>query len=156
MKNFKTQTINIDSIYSQLQSHMAKRSNNQNRQDNLWKEIKKTNSNRKSEMERIDRNIGKETHEINMIISSLCQYKKTHKAMNLASKLLDGEIRRTKAIISKWKGIVREVEEGMCELINSTGVTHSNTTNAKKYIVQKQQRLAKLVEWKQHVDRYRV
>ena len=155
-KNFKTQSINIDGIYNQLKAHLAKRGSNQGRQENLWDEIRRTSSDRSSQMKKINSNIGKETHEINKLISTLCRYNKTHRAMNLASTLLDGEIKRTKAIISKWQRIVCNVDRGRSNLISARGYTHSDTTNSKAYIVQKQQRLAKLVDWKRHVDRYRV
>ena len=155
-KNFKTQTINIDSIYAQLKAHLAKRTNSQGKQENLWKEISRTRSDRDSQMKRINNNIGKETHEINKLISALCRYNKTHRAMNLASTLLDGEISRTKTIISKWQRNVSLVSRGKSHFITSYGTTTTDTSQAQAYVVQKQQRLAKLMEWKRHVDRYRV
>ena len=154
MKNFKTQTINIESIYAKLKSHISNRSRHQVRQENLWKEIKRTHENKHSEMKKIDELIGNETHEINKLISILCRYNKTHRAMNLASDFINGEISRTIRIINNWKRDIRDVESGRCSFISSTGEHTQDTSIPRKYVAKKEQKLAQLRNWKRHVDRY--
>lgn len=153
-RTFVAKTIDIESLYRKLKSSLEKRAGYQEAQENLWKFIKKTESNRSAEMERIDNEIGKNTHEINIILSELTQYKKTHKAMNLAYNYLQNEINRTKKIIEKWRETISKVEGGRSVLITSEGNTHTNTNNARNYVKKKNDQLLKLEKWSNHIRNY--
>ena len=91
--------IDVESIYKQMQQVLAQRKALQEKQDELWKVIKRNHCNRSSQMDSITNGIGKCTHKLNGLISNLCQYRKTHKAMGLANRYLQGEIGRINKII---------------------------------------------------------
>lgn len=150
------QRIDIDSIYRKLKAALDRRSKLQDEYDRLWAVIKRNNVDRHAELKRVDTAIGKETHELNKLVSQLCQYRKTHRAMNLAYDSIGREMTRTQRIIEKWQRTISEVERGKISLINSRGVTHTNTANVRNYVAHKQQQLNKLRAWQNHVARYRV
>jgi len=149
-------SIDIESIYRGLKTALEKRAGYQEAQQNLWKYIKRTNADRSHEMKQISDEIGTNTHEINKILNELTQYKKTHKAMNMADRYLQSEISRIQKIIEDWKKTVRDVEAGRKILISSNGVNHTNTTGAKEYIQIKQRQLSNLQKWQNHVRHYMV
>lgn len=146
--------IDVESIYKQMQQVLAKRNSLQEKQDELWKVIKRNHCNRSSQMSFISKEIGKCTHELNGLISQLCQYRKTHKAMNLADRYLQGEISRINKIIQSQTNTVNSVERGWSTLISASGVTDTDTSSLRRYIKLKQEQVAKLQKWKQVVERY--
>ena len=153
-KAMTTKTININSIYYGMKEAIERRIRLQKKQDELWRTIKRTNSNHSAEMGNITKKIGEETHQINGYISSLCQYKKTHSAMKLANDYLSNEIRRINKIIDSNSNLVSRVKRGYTNLISSKGYTHSDTKNLENYVILKQNQVAKLKKWKEHVSRY--
>ena len=148
--------IDVDRIYTQLHKALEQRARLQAEQDKLWSVIKAHHVNRSAEMERITANIGKSTHQINLLLNQLCQCRQAHRAMNLAYGHLSREISRCKAIIAKWQRLAYEVDHGKAGLINSRGVSHNDTTHAKSYYAQKQRQLAQLEKWRSYVSRYTV
>jgi hypothetical protein len=105
-------------------------------------------------MSRISAEIGECTHKLNGLINNLCQYRKTHKAMNLADRYLQGEISRINKIIQHQENTANKVDRGVCCLINDSGVTHTNTSGLRSYIKTKKEQVAKLQQWKQVVQKY--
>ncbi len=146
--------IDIESIYRQMQHELAKRKDLQEKQDALWKIIKRNHCNRSAQMDDISRGIGKCTHRLNELISDLCQYKKNHKAMNLAYRYLTGEIERINKIIQHQTNTIYEVDRGYSTLVNDSGYTHTDTSNLRRYVNLKREQVAKLQKWKEVVSRY--
>lgn len=146
--------IDVESIYKQMQQVLAQRKALQEKQDELWKVIKRNHCNRSSQMDSITNGIGKCTHKLNGLISNLCQYRKTHKAMGLANRYLQGEIGRINKIIQHQQNAVNKVERGWSVLVRDTGVTHTDTSQLRRYIKLKQEQVAKLQKWQQVVQRY--
>ena len=146
--------IDIDSIYSSLRMTISRRAEAQNRQNQLWDVIKRTHSNHDKEMNIINNQIGDATHRINQLISQLCQYKKTHKAMNLACEYLKREIIRTKRIIDSKTQLANDVDRGYASYVTSKGKVHTDTTQQRRYIQKKTEQYHKLQEWLNYVSRY--
>lgn len=151
---FAAKVIDIDSLYHRLKAALDNRNGYQEAQDNLWKYIKRTRTDNSAEMNRIDDAIGRNTHEINKILNELTQYKKTHKAMNLAYSYLQVEINRIKKIISSWENTVHDVNLGRSSFITASGKNHTSTNDAKTYIRTKKTQLANLEKWLGHVRNY--
>ena len=152
-KNFKTQSINIDSIYTDLKAKMSKRQQLQGSYENMLRQVK-SGKGKSRELSNLSNQIGGQTHAIHQIISKLCQYTKTHKAMKLANDYLSGEIKRSENIINKWNNKIRAVESGREILIDSNGNMTTNTKDARAYVKQKQESLNRLKKWKKHVSKY--
>ena len=152
----RTNSINVDMIYSQMKSAIERRNEMQERQDKIWARIKRTNSSGHAELCDIDNRIGQATHRVNELISKLCQCRKAHRAMNLAYVYLTKEITRNEKIVTHQEKLIRDVEYGRTRLINSHGVTHTNTTNLRKYVAKKKEQIHKLERWRRHVSYYRV
>lgn len=150
------QPINIDALYNSLRANISNRNQLQERMRNLWSVIKKTHGDHSSEMKSITERIGNTTHKINELISRLCQYKKTHKAMNLAFNFLKTEIERINNIVRRKERDVRDVESGRARWINSTGKAHTNSSNMREYINKKVKQRDKLQNWLNYVSRYSV
>ena len=148
--------IDVDSIYRQLKAALDRRAKLQEEHDRVWAVVQRNNVSRRAELDRISTKIGEETHKINQLVSQLCQYRKTHRAMNLAYDSIGREITRIERIVEKQKRVIREVDAGRSSLIRSNGVTHCDTTNLKSYVALKQKQLEKLRGWQNHVARYRV
>ena len=153
---FTAKTIDIDAIYTKLKETLSRRARLQNEYDRIWSVVERTHSDRTGELDKVDTAIGRETHQLNQLLSQLCQYRKTHRAMNLAYDSIGREITRIQRIIDKWQSTIYEVDYGNGTLLNSRGVTHTDTTNLKRYVAKKQQQLSKLRSWQNHVARYRV
>ena len=153
---YTAKRIDVDSIYRKLKASLNRRAQLQTEYDKLWDTIKRTRSDRTAELKRVDTAIGKETHTLNQLLSQLCQYRKTHRAMNLAYDSIGREITRIQRIIDKWQRVIYNVDYRGGSLLNSRGETHTNTSRLKRYVAQKQQQLSKLRSWQSHVARYRV
>ena len=150
-----SRTINIDAIYAKLKTALANRVSLQALQDKEW-EIVKRGVDRDAQLDAITDAIGRQTHEVNQLLSKLTQYRKTHRAMNLAYDYVSREITRIERIVAHWQNTIREVDAGRSSLISSRGVSHTNTTNLKNYVAKKRQQLSKLNGWKSHLSHYRV
>lgn len=150
-----SKTINVDAIYAKLKTALANRAALQAAYDREWEIVKRRRIDRTEELDRIDHAIGKQTHVVNQLLSELTQYRKTHRAMNLAYDYVSREITRIERIVAHWQNTIREVDAGRSFLINSRGVSHTNTTNLKNYVAKKRQQLSKLNGWKSHLSRYR-
>ena len=150
-----SKTINVDAIYAKLKTALANRASLQALQDKEW-EIVKRGVDRDAQLDSITDAIGRQTHAVNQLLSELTQYRKTHRAMNLAYDYVSREITRIERIVARWQTTIREVDAGRRELINSHGVSHTNTTNLKNYVAKKRQQLSKLNGWKSHLSHYRV
>lgn len=74
--------------------------------------------------------------------------------MKLANDYLSNEIRRINKIINYQNDLVSQVKRGYTNLISSKGYTHSDTKNLENYVILKQNQVAKLKKWKEHVSRY--
>lgn len=148
--------INVDAIYAKLKTALANRASLQAEYDREWEIIKRRRIDRTEELDRIDRAIGRQTHAVNQLLSELTQYRKTHRAMNLAYDYVSREINRIERIVAHWQNTIREVDAGRSSLISSRGVSHTNTTGLKNYVAKKRQQLAKLKGWKDHLSHYRV
>lgn len=148
--------IDIESLYTRLRNGINKRLEWQERQDDLWVYIKKTNNNRIKKMKKINFEIGKSTHEINKILNELTKYKKTHNAMNMAYNYLENEISRINKIINKWKKTVNDVEAGRKLLISADGTEDTDTRTSKNYIKKKEKQLSNYKKWREHVKSYLV
>ena len=148
--------INVDAIYVKLKSALENRSSLQAAQDREWDIVKSMGFDRTDELVRIDKAIGNQTHKVNLLLSELTQYRKTHRAMNLAYDYVSREITRIERIVSHWQRIIRDVDAGRSVIVTSRGVSHTNTANAKNYVAKKRQQLSKLNGWKSHLSRYRV
>ena len=151
-----SRTINVDAIYAKLKTALANRASLQALHDEEWRIIKSRHVDRNAQLEKIDNAIGGQTHRVNLLLSELTQYRKTHRAMNLAYDYVSREITRLERIVSSKQTLVRDVDCGRTGLINSHGVSHTNTTNLKNYIAKKRQQLSKLKGWKVHLSHYRV
>lgn len=149
-----TKTVNLDTIYNNMNSLYQKRTQLQERQKNLWKEIGKTKCNKSTQMNKINNEIGTCTYKINNLINELLQFKKTHKAMNLAYKYLNGEITRTDKIIESKKKSIKNIECGKEIAITSTGKMTTNTKELRTYVKQKEETRNKLMKCKNHVEKY--
>lgn len=150
----KSKPINIDVLYDKLKHEIDQRVKYQGEHDKIWSYIKRTNNNRTDELDVVDKKIGTCTHNINKLISELCKYKKTHKAMRLANDYLSKEINRVDKIITYNATLVRDVDCGRTSLINSNGRTHTDTTNLKKYVSLKKEQKSKLVNWRKYILQY--
>ena len=150
-----SRTINVDAIYAKLKSALGNRASLQELHDKEWVIIKR-GIDRDAQLDKIDNAIGRQTHKVNKLLSELTQYRKTHRAMNLAYDYVSREITRIERIVSHWQNTIREVDAGRRGLINSHGVSHTNTTNLKNYVAKKRQQLSKLNGWKSHLSHYRV
>ena len=148
------QRINIDGLYNQLKNAIDQRINYQRKQKELWKYIHRTKQNCSIEMDKISNGIGKSTNEINHVISQLCKYKKTHKAMKLANDYLSKEIDRIEKIIEDRNQIIDDVECGYTYLRRSDGVKTTDTTSQRNYVKLKKEQKERLVKWKQYISRY--
>lgn len=146
--------IDIESTYRQMKSVLQRRYDLQKRYHALWDEIHRTHCNRRNEMRSISNGIGETTHKLNGLISELCRYKKTHKAMNLAYQFINQEIDRATKIISKQEDNVRMTEAGRCSLITDEGIVTTNTRDLRKYVSLKKAQVQKLQAWKSHVKKY--
>jgi len=146
--------IDVESIYKQMQQALTKRNNLQDKHDELWKVIKRNHCDRSGQMATITKGIGQCTHKLNGLMNNLCQYRKTHKAMNLANRYLQGEISRINKIIQHQENTVNKVDRGWCCLINDSGVSHTDTSGLRRYIKTKKEQVAKLQKWKQVVQKY--
>lgn len=149
-------TIDVESVYRKLRDAIETRTAYQKRQDELWARIKRTHCDGHAEMTAIDNRIGQETHKINVLISELCKYRKTHKAMNLAESYLSSEIKRIAKITEKTERTIYQVNRGGGCLINSHGTRHTDTSDLEGYLAQKKNQMAKLEKWKQYVSQHRV
>ena len=150
-----TKTIDINSIYHNMREAISRRNSLQSKQDELWRVIKRTHTNHSSEMSKLSKQIGVETHKINGYISSLCKYKKTHSAMKLANDYLSNEISRIEKIIKSKKEAIRLVRCGRSTLIRDTGTKTTDTSGLQEYVNKKESQLNKLKTWKEHVSKYR-
>jgi|SRR5690554_771782 len=151
-----TKRIDINSLHNRLTDAIGKRIQWQEKQDELWKYIKRTNNDRRTEMSKIDSEIGKNTYEINTILNELTKYKKTHNAMNIANNYLNSEIERTNKIIDKWENTVDDVERGNMILIKADGTEDTNTKSSIRYIKKKRRQLNNYIKWRDYVKRYLV
>ena len=152
--SFTTKRIDINSIERQLTAALTERARLQKRQDDLWAEIDRHKCDRSASMHRINQGIGANTHKLNKLIDELCQYKKTHRAMNMAYNYLAKEIQRIERIIASNERAIRDVNAGRKYLINSTGRVHYDTTSLEKYVKLKKEQANKLRKWKSAVGRY--
>ena len=91
-KSVNNTKIDINSLYNELREALATRNSLEEKQRNLWSIIKRSKKDLNFEMNKIDIKIGENTHKINMIISKLSHYNKTHKAMSMAKDYLNKEI----------------------------------------------------------------
>ena len=148
--------IDIESIYHQMQSVITERERLQEEHDNLWIVIKRYHCDRSSQMNKITKKIGNCTYKLNKLISELCQFKKTHKAMNLAHSYLGREITRNLRIIESTKRLVSGVNAGRSCLISSSGVTDTDTYSLENYIKHKKEQVQRLEKWKRAVEKYMV
>ena len=149
-----TKTIDINSIYHNMREAISRRNSLQSKQDELWRVIKRTHTNRSSEMSKLSKQIGVETHKINGYISSLCKYKKTHSAMKLANDYLSNEISRMTKIIRSNEETIRLVRCGRSTLISDTGIQTTDPRKLQEYVNKKKSQLNKLKTWKEHVSKY--
>ncbi len=147
--------IDIDSVYNDIKDAINNRTLLQKQQDELWRKIKIHHYNRSGEMRALNAKIGQQTHQINGCIARLCQYKKTHKAMNLACTYLEKEINRINKIIRYQENNIHRVNTGKIALISSEGITHTDTTVLKKYVTIKKEQRDKLTKWLQIVNKYK-
>lgn len=154
-QQFHTQIIDIEGLYRQLSAALNERAQEEIRQDNLWHLIKQTHSDHRSEMHEIDVRIGNNTHKLNRVISQLCHYKKTHRAMNLADTYLQKEIARNQHIVSSWNRAIDDVERGRRTLIDASGYEHTDTTSARQYVKQKMEQIRRLEQWQNYVHSHR-
>ena len=146
----------LDGIYTQMRAAIARRSNYQSQYDEAWSKVKRYGCDKDATLTHLSKCIGNETHTLNMLISRLCQYRASHRAMNLAYSFLGGEIERCSRIAeSKSRGIAR-VRRGVSELVDSHGNRHTDTTHLERYVEQKVAQRDKLVKWREYVGRYRV
>ncbi len=149
--------IDIESVYRELKSTIAKREELQKEYKRLWGEVKRTKSNRyASQIEGVGSQIGATTHRINQLIGELCQYKRTHKAMNLAYNYLVKEIQRLRNIINHRESCCERVERGESTFIDQCGRTHKDTNDARMDIARRKEQLKKLERWLEYVSRYLV
>ena len=148
--------IDVDSIYNQMIRALDERRRLQEEQKALWRVIKSNHCNKSSQMNAIDAKIGYSTHKLNKLISELCNYKKTHRAMNLAHDYITKELNRINKIINSKIELVRDVNAGRACLISSTGRTHTSTISQENYIRIKREQARKLENWKKAIERYMV
>ena len=146
--------IDIESTYKKMKETLQKRYDLQRRYHELWSVIKRNHCNRNSEMERLSDGIGETTHRLNGLISELCHYKKTHKAMNLAYQFINQEIDRATKIIGSNEGKIRDTEAGRCSLITAEGIVTTDTRSLRQYVNGKRAQVQKLQAWKNHVKKY--
>ena len=149
-----TKTIDINSIYHNMREAISRRNSLQSKQDELWRVIKRTHTNRSSEMSKLSKQIGVETHKINGYISSLCKYKKTHSAMKLANDYLSNEISRMNKIIKHNEKRIKLVNKGKQIIVKGDGTQTTNTRELVDYVKSRKAILAKLRNWKDHVSKY--
>lgn len=139
-----------------MRATISQRAKAQERQRELWGIIKRTESNRSKEMEAITKQIGDATHKLNYLITQLCQYKRTHKAMNLAYQYIKKEIDRIDGIIRGKERAIYLVSIGQKCWITDEGVSHTDSTNMRKYVELKRNQRNKLQNWLNYVSRYLV
>ena len=149
-----TKTIDINSIYHNMREAISRRNSLQSKQDELWRVIKRTHTNRSSEMSKLSKQIGVETHKINGYISSLCKYKKTHSAMKLANDYLSNEISRMNKIIKHNEERIKLVNKGKQIIVKGDGTQTTNTRELVDYVKSRKAILSKLRNWKDHVSKY--
>ena len=152
----RVKKIDIGAIYLQMKSVLAERAKLQKEQDELWSFIKRHKCNRSSQMAKITKSIGNSTHKLNKLINELCQYKKTHKAMNLAHDYIVSEINRINKIINYQVKLIRNVNAGYTSLIDSKGETSTDARSLESYVKMKREQVGKLEKWKRSVERYMV
>ena len=152
------QCINVDAIYSKLKSVLARLAGLE-AQYNKVSKIDDDGTIIVAQLRKLDRitdALGQKTYQVEQLLDELTKYSETHKAMNLAYDYVSREITRIERIVDMFEGYIREIEAGELSLINSHGVSHTNTTNLKNYVAKKRQQLSKLNGWKSHLSRYRV
>ena len=153
-KSVNNTKIDINSLYNKLREALATRNSLEEKQRNLWSIIKRSKKDLNFEMNKIDIKIGENTHKINMIISKLSHYNKTHKAMSMAKDYLNKEILRCEKIISKNKNTIYEVEHGYSMLISSRGYEHTNTFTLRNYVFKKEEQLLRMKKWLKAIEKY--
>lgn len=154
-KGMTTQRINIGAIYTRLQQAIANRNHYQAEMNRLKYYIGHYKVNKSAEIDRLTQKLGSCTHEINLLISQLCQYKKTHRAMNLAYDYLSREIDRNIMICQKNVELIKDVKSGRRSLVYSTGVVTYDYKPLLKYVEKKMEQLKKQRKWLEYVKRYR-
>jgi hypothetical protein len=152
---YQSRSIDIESLYNQLSRAISDRALYEQRQTNLWNLISVARTDHSNEMANINKLIGISTHRANEVISQLCHYNKTHRAMNLADSYLQKEIARIQKIINKWNYTISEVESGRRYLISSYGQQHTNTEGSRDYVKKKEEQLQHLRQWQIYVHNHR-
>jgi len=153
-KGVTTRTIDINDIYDEMKAAISKRVYYQKQQEILAKKVKRSGVSMSKQIDDVMVNIGKCTHKINCLISKLCKYRKTHKAMKLAYDYLGNEIDRINNIIVKQNELIFDVKSGKSAVINSFGVMSTDISSLIKYISNKEKQLKKLEAWKNYVSNY--
>ena len=148
--------IDIDAIYRELKSAIEERARLEIEQKSVWDYVKRYNADRSERLIRINAGIADCTHRINLQLSQLSRYNKTHRAMQLAKTYLESEIARLQRITNRWDWIIRDVEAGRSCLINGSGRSSTDTTSSREYLKSRYERIARLTKWLEHVKRFAV
>ena len=154
-KNYYVKAKDIDTIYEELKQCIDNRSKAQETQRNLSNQTRNSYKNNSIKIRELGKKIGSYTNQINKLISELCKYNKSHKAMNLATSYLDKEIKRTQGIISKNTKLLREVSSHKSALVDSTGKVTYNCGPLKEQIASKKKALANLQKRYSYVSKHR-
>ena len=151
---YNVQTLELDKIAKELSQIISERNSKLQEQKRMWDIVKAYHTSRRGEIDRIMRRISELTHRANQLVSHLCGYKRSHRAMNIAYSYIEREEVRVGRIINDWRRRVGRVERGEARLVNSRGETSYNTSEPRNYNQQKERQLDKLRRWKQHVAHY--
>ena len=155
-KNYYTKAKDINTIYRELKDNCVKRVIYIKKQKELWSYIHVTHNNCSNQMKAINKKIGYYTHAINGLISELCKYNKTHKAMNIAYDYIVKEIKRAENIIARNEDTIYRTKLGLITLVCDDGKRTNDYYPLVTYVNQKKDMVSKLRKWLNHVSRYRV
>ena len=138
-----TNYVNTAEIGNKLHKHLAERARLQQKQDQIWAYIKRTQCNRTSEMEKIDAQIGANTHEIDKLIGQLIRAGwHSGKAHSMAIGYLKSEIARNQRIASYRENHIKKVARGESYWVSSTGKTHTDNASQIAYVAKKKKKIA--------------
>lgn len=135
---------NTVELGNKLHKQLVERAKLQQKQEEVWRDIKRVRDNRYSaKLNQIDNQIGCCTHEIDVTIATLIRVGgKSTKAHKMAISYLKHEIARNQRIASSREKLVHQVEAGVRQYINDKGITHTDTRSQRAYVAKKKQKIA--------------
>jgi predicted transcriptional regulator len=151
---FHFQKINLDAIYRQMSCALHQRALLQSQLEDQWRSVRATHCNRHEEINKISKKIGENTYLMDGLVGQLCQYRKSHQAMNLAADYLRKEIERTQKIVAKWERGLAQVNTGKAVLLSSDGNIHIDTASTQNYVAGRRLRIQSLQKRLAYVNQY--